>query len=86
VTLRQSAAPQHLLGRVNAVMRLASYSALPLGAGLAGLIASATTVRVALFVGAAGLALPVVILLLSPVPRLRTSFQASGTDIDAPVS
>ncbi|MGL4177375.1 MAG: MFS transporter [Dermatophilaceae bacterium] len=76
VTLRQSIAPEHLLGRVNAVMRLASYSALPIGALLAGAIASATTVRTALFVGAAGLALPVLILVLSPVPRLRTSFDA----------
>ena len=76
VTLRQTVSPDHLLGRVNAVMRLASYSALPLGALLAGAIASATSVRIALFIGAGGLVLPVLVLLLSPVRQLRTSFEA----------
>jgi MFS family permease len=80
VTLRQSVAPERLLGRVNAVMRLASYGALPLGALLAGAIASATSVRTALFIGAAGLAIPVLVLMLSPVPRLRTAFDASPSD------
>lgn len=76
VTLRQTVTPDYLLGRVNALMRLASFSALPLGAALAGALASAFDVRTALFVGAAGLALPVLILLCSPVPRLRASFEA----------
>ncbi|MGY4919949.1 MFS transporter [Streptomyces sp. 900116325] len=76
VTLRQTVTPEYLLGRVNALMRLASFSALPLGAALAGALASAFDVRTALFVGAAGLALPVLILLCSPVPRLRASFEA----------
>lgn len=76
VTLRQTVTPDYLLGRVNALMRLASFSALPLGAALVNALASAFDVRTALFVGAAGLALPVLILLCSPVPRLRASFEA----------
>ncbi|GAB7045975.1 MFS transporter [Catenuloplanes indicus] len=71
VTLRQSVAPPHLLGRVNAVMRLASYAAIPCGAAVTGVVASAFGVRTGLFAGAAGLLLPPVILLLSPVPRLK---------------
>src|SRR5439155_25680381 len=86
ITLRQTAAPPGVLARVNAVMRLASYSALPLGAVLAGAIASTTSVRTALFVGAAGLTLPVLILLASPVPRLRASFQAAPAEAAEPAA
>jgi hypothetical protein len=67
-------------------MRLASYSALPLGALLAGAIASATSVRAALFSGALGLAVPVLVLLFSPVPRLRTAFDARPSEHVGPTS
>jgi MFS family permease len=77
VTLRQTMAPPHLLGRVNAAMRLASYTAVPLGTLTTGLVAGLVGVRAALFAGAAGLLLPTFILLLSPVPRLRQSFDDS---------
>ncbi|GIF45110.1 MFS transporter [Actinoplanes xinjiangensis] len=73
VTLRQTVAPAHLLGRVNAVMRLASYAAVPLGAAATGLTAAAVGVRTGLFLGAAGLALPTLILLFSPVRRMSTT-------------
>ncbi|HEU4946176.1 MAG TPA: MFS transporter [Kribbella sp.] len=76
VTLRQSVTPDHLLGRVNAAMRFVGYSALPLGAMLSGAVAAATSTRTALYVGAAALALPVLILAFSPVPRLRDPHQA----------
>jgi hypothetical protein len=72
VTLRQTVAPAHLLGRVNAVMRLASYAAVPLGTTATGLTAAAVGVRPGLFLGAAGLALPTLILLFSPVRRMST--------------
>jgi Na+/melibiose symporter-like transporter len=80
VTLRQTVAPAHLLGRVNAVMRLASYAAVPLGTIATGVAATALGARTALFVGVAGLLLPTVILLLSPVPRLRDAFDADRPD------
>jgi MFS family permease len=76
VTLRQTVAPAHLLGRVNAVMRLASYTAIPLGSVAAAVVATAVGVRGALFVGAAGLLLPTLVLVFSPVPRLRDPFEA----------
>ncbi|MGC5020807.1 MFS transporter [Micromonospora sp. DT47] len=72
----QTVAPADLLGRVNAVMRLASYAAVPLGSVAAGVAATALGVRGALFVGVAGLLLPTLILLFSPVPKLREHFDA----------
>jgi hypothetical protein len=76
VTLRQTVAPPDLLGRVNAVMRLASYAAVPLGSLATGVVATAFGVRHGLFVGVAGLLLPTLILLLSPVLRLRDPLDA----------
>ena len=71
VTLRQTVAPAALLGRVNAVMRLAGYAAIPLGAATTGVVATAAGVRTGLFVGVAGLLLPTLILIFSPVLRLK---------------
>jgi MFS family permease len=76
VTLRQTVAPAKLLGRVNAVMRLASYAAVPLGAIATGVVATAFGVRNGLFIGVAGLLLPTLILLFSPVLRLQDPFDA----------
>ncbi len=84
VTLRQTVAPPDPLGRVNAVMRLSSYAAVPLGAVATGVVATVFGVRNGLFVGVAGLPLPTLILLFSPVLRLRDPFDAgpkeSGED------
>jgi Na+/melibiose symporter-like transporter len=77
VTLRQTVAPANLLGRVNAVMRLASYAAVPLGALATGVAATSFGVRNGLFIGVAGLLLPTLILLASPVRRLRDPFDAA---------
>jgi Na+/melibiose symporter-like transporter len=70
-SLRQSVTPDRLLGRMNASMRLASYTAIPLGSLLAGFLGGAIGLRPALLVGAAGFALPVLFILLSPIPGLR---------------
>jgi len=70
-SLRQSVTPDRLLGRMNATMRLASYSAIPLGSLLAGSLGAAIGLRPALLIGAAGFALPVLCILLSPIPGLR---------------
>jgi hypothetical protein len=76
VTLRQTVAPANLLGRVNAVMRLASYAAVPLGAVATGVVATTFGVRNGMFIGVAGLLLPTLILLFSPVLRLRDPLDA----------
>jgi hypothetical protein len=70
-SLRQSITPDRLLGRMNATMRLASYGAIPLGSLLAGFLGSAVGLRPASLMGAAGFALPVVCILISPIPGLR---------------
>jgi hypothetical protein len=56
---------------MNATMRLASYTAIPLGSLLAGFLGSAVGLRPALLIGAAGFALPVLCILMSPIPGLR---------------
>ena len=78
VTLRQTVAPANLLGRVNAVMRLASYAAVPLGSLATGVAATAVGVRNGLFIGVAGLLLPTLILLCSPVLRLKDPLDAGS--------
>jgi MFS family permease len=70
-SLRQNVTPDRLLGRMNATMRLASYTAIPLGSLLAGSLGAAIGLRPALLIGAAGFALPVLCILLSPIPGLR---------------
>ena len=82
VTLRQTVAPAKLLGRVNAVMRLASYAAVPLGSMATGVVATAFGVRNGLFIGVAGLLLPTLILLFSPVLRLEDPFDAGPEQAD----
>ena len=68
---------ERLLGRMNATMRLASYTTIPLGSLLAGFLGSAVGLRPALLIGAAGFALPVLCILISPIPGLRDLKEAS---------
>jgi MFS family permease len=53
LSLRQTVTPHHLLGRMTATYRFASWGVLPLGAFLAGVIGSAVGLRAALFAAAA---------------------------------
>lgn len=53
VSLRQSHTPDELLGRVSSVHRLVTYGAIPLGAGMGGLLASAAGLRAAMFAASA---------------------------------
>jgi Na+/melibiose symporter-like transporter len=82
-SLRQSVTPDRLLGRMNATMRLASYTAIPLGSLLAGFLGSAVGLRPALLIGAAGFALPVLCILMSPIPGLR-DLKAAPEDAPRP--
>ena len=77
VSLRQTVLPQDTLGRANATFHVATGVLVPVGALLAGSIATATDVRTALWISAlGGLANPV-ILQLSAVRRLK-AMPASG--------
>ena len=69
-TLRQAVTPDALLGRVSAVMLMATYGARPLGALLGGAVGARFGVEAALGVMAAGFAVQAAIVMLSPLARL----------------
>jgi MFS family permease len=72
VSLRQTAVPEHLHGRVNAGYRLISWGAIPLGASVGGWLASTAGSHHAMLVGALAIPLATVWVAASPIPRLRT--------------
>lgn len=57
VSLRQTAAPEEMVGRVNATFRFLLFGALALGSLSAGVIGGAVGIRACLWAGAVGLAL-----------------------------
>jgi MFS family permease len=67
VSYRQAITPERLQGRMNASMRWIVWGTLPLGALLGGAIASTTSMRTALWVGAIGGAFSFLPVLLSSV-------------------
>jgi len=69
-TLRQTVTPDHLLGRVSATTSLA-YGARPIGAGLGALIGELFGAEICLIVAAVGFLAQAVVILLSPVTRLK---------------
>ncbi|MFD0277415.1 MFS transporter [Kitasatospora sp. NPDC127111] len=76
VSFRQHVTPDHLLGRMNATLRVLLTGALTVGGVLAGLLGSLLSERAALWVGAAGLALVWLPIYRSP---LRTARALPGT-------
>ncbi|GAA0571534.1 MFS transporter [Paractinoplanes ferrugineus] len=75
VTLRQTAVPTRLQGRVNASYRLISWGVIPLGAGLGGVLAGTYGNRTGMIIGAVGLALSALWIVFSPIPRMSTAPQ-----------
>ncbi|MCI0438538.1 MAG: MFS transporter [Chloroflexi bacterium] len=75
-TLTQALTPNSLLGRVNAVIRVASLGAVPIGALLGGALGETIDLRTTLFIAVAGEFLSVLWLLLSPARVLREQPQA----------
>jgi MFS family permease len=71
LTLRQTVAPEHVLGRVNAGMQLLARGIWPIGSLIGGLLAAALGVRATLVLAAAGVALSTLWLFASPLRRLR---------------
>ncbi len=69
LSLRQSLAPDQVLGRVNAAMQLLTRGMWPLGALAGGWLASSFGVRCALSVAAAGVGLSSLWLIFSPLRR-----------------
>ena len=82
VSLRQSAVPDHLQGRVMAAYRLVSWGAIPIGAVAGGLLAAELGSRTAALIGAAGVAAATLWIALSPIPRLREAPDTAGLTDD----
>ena len=72
VTLRQTALPEHQVGRAQAAYRLIAWGAIPVGAGLGGAVATVAGSQAAVTLGAVGVALATVWVALSGVPRLHS--------------
>ena len=72
LSLIQGVTPDAILGRVNAALEVFSHGiAFPLGALLAAVLSEAIGVRAGIAIGWAGMALSIVLLVLSPLPRIR---------------
>jgi MFS family permease len=79
VSLRQAITPERLQGRMNSVMRFIVWGVIPLGALAGGAIASAVGLRAAIWVGAIGVSLAFLPVLISPVRSLRTVPESTET-------
>jgi MFS family permease len=71
LTLRQTVAPEHMLGRVNAAMQLMGRGVYPIGAILGGFLAGILGIRATLAIGAGGLLCSSIWLIASPLRHLR---------------
>ncbi|MEU2428477.1 MFS transporter [Streptomyces sp. NPDC007861] len=71
ISLRQSITPDELLGRMNAGYRFVSWGTLPLGALLGGWLGDVIGLRPTLFATAAAFLSAVLVVLASPVWRLK---------------
>lgn len=71
-SLRQSAVPDAVQGRVNAAYRMVSWGAVPIGAGLGGIVAGHSGPHAAMVIGALGIPLATCWIAASAIPRVRT--------------
>jgi len=71
VSFRQAITPTSMQGRMNATMRFIVWGTIPIGSILGGAVATLFGLRTAIWVGALGMFLALVPLLLSPVRTLR---------------
>jgi MFS family permease len=74
ISLVQGLIPDRVLGRTNATLEVVSHGiGYPIGALVAAGIAEAIGIRGAIAIGWAGMALSIMLLVLSPLPRVRTA-------------
>jgi MFS family permease len=76
VSLRQTAIPDALLGRVNAGYRLVSWGAVTVGASLGGVLATVVGTYHAMIVGALGIPLATLWVVFSPIPKMTSISEA----------
>ena len=80
ISLVQGLVPDRVLGRVNATLEVISHGiAYPVGAILASAVAEGAGVRAGIALGWAGMAVSILFLVFSPLPRVR---QASDFIVD----
>jgi MFS family permease len=72
VSLRQGITPQRLQGRMNATMRFLVWGTIPLGTFVGGVLGSTVGLHATLWIATAGNTLPMLPILLSSVPRVRS--------------
>ena len=70
-TVRQLVTPAPMLGRVNATVQTAIYGVRPLGALAGGIVAAQAGLQAALLLIAASFVLSTLVIVLSPLARLR---------------
>ena len=81
LSLIQRVIPDRLLGRVNATLEVFSHGiAYPLGALLAAGLAGTIGVRGGIAIGWAGMAVSILLLVMSPLPRVRQPSDAVTVD------
>jgi len=71
MSIRQAAAPPHILARVNSAMNLLFTGIIPVGAFVGGAVASGIGVRATMLIGAGGYLASSLWLIFSPIPALR---------------
>jgi MFS family permease len=78
ISLIQGVIPDRVLGRVNATLEVFSHGiAYPIGALIAAGAAEVIGVRGGIALGWAGMAVSILLLVLSPLPRVRTASDAA---------
>ena len=81
LSLIQGVIPDHILGRVNATLEVFSHGiAYPVGALLAAVLADAVGVRGGIAIGWAGMALSILLLVFSALPRIRTHADVAAVE------
>ena len=71
VSIRQTATPDRLLGRMNASYRAVVWGVIPLGALVGGVLGELIGLRATLAIAAVGLLFAPIWVLFSPIPRMR---------------
>ncbi|MBP7066454.1 MFS transporter [Ferrovibrio sp.] len=69
-SLRQALVPAHLIGRASAIQQVATLGMRPLGALAGGWVGGVWSLEAAVWLAAAGFAVQLGVILVSPVPRL----------------
>ena len=80
VSFRQAITPLPMQGRMNATMRFIVWGTIPVGAVVGGIIATAVSVHTAIWVGAFGMFLAVLPVLLTKVRTLRDMPTPAGDE------